>query len=293
MKNILVVGSLNMDYTIYVDEFPLEGETIYGVNRYIQPGGKGENQAVALSKSKLVNSHLLGAIGSDKDGSEIANVLKQNKVISHLLIKENVETGNATITVNGKSENEIIIVEGANGKLLPNDIDISLIEKADAVLLQNEIPEETNAYVIKKAKELGKVVFYNPAPYRKVSDDILAKVDFLLPNRVEFKKLTGEDDLAIGARKLLDLGVKNILVTLGTEGSILFNKNERIKVNAYKVNAIDTVAAGDTFIGYFVANLMNGKSAKEAMDRASKASSICVSRKGSLISIPFGEELDD
>jgi ribokinase len=290
MKKVLVVGSLNMDYTIYLDEFPLEGETIYGNIRYIQPGGKGENQAVALAKSNLVNVDLIGAIGKDKDGEEIIKVLNEFKVNHHLHYKE-CETGNATIEVNSLTENKIIIIEGANGKLVPSDIDVELIKNSDYILLQNEISQETNEFVILKAKEFNKTIFYNPAPYRKINNSILQNVDFFLPNKIEFKKYTGEENLEKGIKKLLDLGVKNIIVTLGTEGSILVNKDEKIKVNSCKVKAIDTVGAGDTYIGYFIASLASGKSLKESMEIASKASSITVSRKGSLISIPFGEEV--
>jgi len=291
MKNVLVVGSLNMDYTIYVKDFPLEGETIYGKSRFIQAGGKGENQAVALAKSYLVNSYMIGAVGNDKDGEEILKILKDNGVKSHVIVKDGVETGNATITVNEGSENEIIIIAGANGKLAVSDIDLELLKKCDICVIQNEIPQETNEYVIKKAKEFNKIVVYNPAPYRDFDISILKDVDYFIPNKVEFEKCTGTDNLEEGMKKLLDLGVKNLLVTLGTKGSVLVNKNEKIFVEANKVNAIDTVGAGDTYIGYFVAALASGRSHELAMRIASKASSICVTKKGSLVSIPYGEEV--
>ena len=290
MKTILVVGSLNMDYTIYVNEFPKEGETLFGNNRFIQPGGKGANQAVAIAKSNLVNTVMVGAIGNDKDGEEVKNIVSSFGVDAKL-IKKDVETGNATIVVDKNSENKIIIIGGANTSLSIDDIDISLIEKADYIVLQNEINQAVNDFVINKAYELKKTIIYNPAPYRIIDDDILKKITYFIPNEIELEKYSNMNNIDDGVSYLLNKGIKNVLVTLGTKGSLLKNKNESIKVDAFKVDAIDTVAAGDTFVGYFVSALASGKSEKEAMLLASKASSITVSRKGSLVSIPTLKEI--
>ena len=290
MKTILVVGSLNMDYTIYVNDFPKEGETLFGNNRFIQPGGKGANQAVAIAKSGLVNTLMIGAIGNDKDGEEVKNIVSSFGV-DVKLIKKDVETGNATIVVDKNSENKIIIIGGANTSLSIDDIDISLIEKADYIVLQNEINQAVNDFVINKAYELNKIIIYNPAPYRIINDDILKKITYFIPNEIELEKYSNMNNVDDGISYLLNKGIKNVLVTLGTKGSLLKNKNEAIKVDAFKVDAIDTVAAGDTFVGYFVSALASGKSEKEAMLLASKASSITVSRKGSLVSIPTLKEI--
>lgn len=290
MKTILVVGSLNMDYTIYVNEFPKEGETLFGNNRFIQPGGKGANQAVAIAKSGLVNTLMIGAIGNDKDGEEVKNIVSSFGVDTKL-IKKDVETGNATIVVDKNSENKIIIIGGANTSLAIDDIDVSLIEKADYIVLQNEINQAVNDFVINKAYELNKTIIYNPAPYRIIDDDILKKITYFIPNEIELEKYSNMNNVDDGISYLLNKGIKNVLVTLGTKGSLLKNKNESIKVDAFKVKAIDTVAAGDTFVGYFVSALASGKSEKEAMLLASKASSITVSRKGSLVSIPTLKEI--
>ena len=290
MKTILVVGSLNMDYTIYVNDFPKEGETLFGNNRFIQPGGKGANQAVAIAKSGLVNTLMIGAIGNDKDGEEVKNIVSSFGV-DVKLIKKDVETGNATIVVDKNSENKIIIIGGANTSLAIDDIDVSLIEKADYIVLQNEINQAVNDFVINKAYELNKTIIYNPAPYRNIDDDILKKITYFIPNEIELEKYSNMNNIDDGVSYLLNKGIKNVLVTLGTKGSLLKNKNESIKVDAFKVDAIDTVAAGDTFVGYFVSALASGKSEKEAMLLASKASSITVSRKGSLVSIPTLKEI--
>jgi len=291
MKKVLVVGSINMDYTVYVNEFPLPGETILGSSRFIQPGGKGENQAVALAKSNKVICNFIGAIGKDSDGNKIKEVLKEYKVNAFLKEFDDVETGNATIMVDKESENQIVIIKGANGEIKPEDIDVKLIEDCDYVVLQNEIPEEVNSFVIKYAKKCGKVVVYNPAPYRDIKDNLWNYIDFFIPNKIELFRYTGIEDPLEGSKQLLSKGVKNVLVTLGTRGSMLINNEETINVDAFKVDAIDTVAAGDTFVGYFVASLASGYSIKESMTNASKASSITVTRKGSVISIPYGKEV--
>ena len=131
MKKVLVVGSVNMDYTVYTENFPLPGETIYGSSRFVQPGGTGENQAIAIAKSHKVICDFIGAIGDDTDGQTIKNVLATNKVNAHLKVISGAETGNATIVVNKSSENEIIIISGANGLLKPEEIDLELIKDAD------------------------------------------------------------------------------------------------------------------------------------------------------------------
>ena len=290
MKNILVIGSMNMDYTIYCDDFPKDGETIYGESRFIQPGGKGANQAAAIAKSGLVNTRFISARGEDNDGVVIEDTLSKLGVDCHIK-KSKYVTGNATIVVNKESENKIIIIGGANLDVLPNnDIDES-IAWADYIVLQNEIPSDTNAYVMKKGHELGKVIIYNPAPYRELEPNLFQYIDFFTPNKGELAKYSKEEDISKCINKMLSFGVKNIIVTLGTKGSRFINKDEDFIVDAFKVNAVDTVAAGDTFVGYFTCALATGKSIKEAMTIASKASSITVSRKGSIVSIPNGNEV--
>lgn len=282
-----------MDSTIYVDYFPKDGETIFGNSRYIQPGGKGANQACAIAKSGLVECLFVGAIGQDSDGRTILSILKEHNVDTYNIKVTNTETGNATIVVDKKSENKIIIIHGANFELKISDISDNLLKSVDYVVLQNEILEEVNEYVIKKAHEFHKVVIYNPAPYRQFDKKLLRYIDYFIPNKIELSQYTGSDDVQEGADKLLEAGVKNLIITLGTEGSMFINKNESFKVNAFKVEAIDTVAAGDTFVGYFASSLASGSDIRTAMTAASKASSITVTRKGSTVSIPNGAEVFD
>lgn len=290
MKNILVVGSMNMDYTIYCDEFPKDGETIIGTSRFIQPGGKGANQAAAIGKSGLANVRFVSACGNDNDGKTIVKTLEKLNIDCQIKESE-YQTGNATIVVNKASENKIIIIGGANNDVLPDEKMEESIRWADYIVLQNEIPAKTNAFVMKMGHELGKVVIYNPAPYRPIDNEILKYVDFFTPNKIESSLYSGNEDLDETIHILHKEGVKNVLITLGTKGSICSDGKNIIHVDCVKVKAVDTVAAGDTFAGYFVSALSTGRSVEESMKIASKASSITVSRKGSVISIPFGKEV--
>ena len=291
MKKALVIGSMNMDYSIYCSHFPKEGETMYGINRFVQPGGKGANQTAAIAKSSLVDVSFISSRGNDNDGEVIQKILEELGVNTLFKLNDHVPTGNATIIIDEKGENKIIIIAGANGELKPSDIKEEVLKENDLVVLQNEIPFETNEYVINKCKELNKVVVYNPAPFREINNELLSKVDYFIVNKVELQQYSGEEDLEKGINKIMKLGVKNLLITLGKEGSLLINDKGRIKVNAHKVNAVDTVAAGDTYVGYFVSSLMSGKDLKDCMEDASYASALTVTKKGSIVSIPFGKEV--
>lgn len=291
-KKILLIGSLNMDYTIYTNSFPLEGETIFGKTRMVQPGGKGANQAAAVAKSGMAIANFIAARGDDSDGKQIESLLKELGINVHISAFKNVETGNATIVVDDNSENKIIIISGANALLTSELISENQIKECDYVVLQNEIPESTNAYVIKTAHKFGKTVVYNPAPFRKFNKELFQYIDFFIPNEIELAGYSETDNIQQGIKAMLDLGVKNLIVTLGSKGSIFANRNEVFQVDSFKTTAIDTVAAGDTYVGYFVSALSCGYSVKESMRIASKASSITVARKGSIVSIPFGEELN-
>ncbi len=291
MKKALVVGSMNMDYSIYCSYFPKEGETMYGKNRFIQPGGKGANQTAAIAKSSLVDVSFLSSRGEDNDGLTIEKTLIDLGVKPLFKVNKDVPTGNATIIIDDKGENKIIIIAGANGELKPIDVKEEYLKDTDLVVLQNEIPSETNEYVINKCHELGKVIVYNPAPFREINNDLLAKIDYFIVNKVELSQYSKEDDLEKGINKMMKLGVKNLLITLGKEGSLLINNKGRIKVNAFKVNVVDTVAAGDTYVGYFVSSIMSGKDLKDSMEIASYASALTVTKKGSIVSIPYGKEV--
>lgn len=291
MSKILVIGSSNMDYTIYCSSFPKDGETIYGKKRIVQPGGKGANQAAAAAKSELVPVTFICSIGSDSDGENIQKLMKELGINALFKVNSDTETGNATIDINEDGENKIIIIAGANALLNIEDISESVIAEHDIIVLQNEIKAETNAHILKTAHNLSKTVIYNPAPVRDIDDELLQYVDYFIVNVPELLSYSKSEDISKGVETLQKLGIKNIIVTLGSKGSLFINKDEEIKIEPYKVEAVDTVAAGDTYVGYFAACLAKGYTVKEALNYASKASSITVTRQGSIISIPFGNEV--
>ena len=291
MKKVLIVGSSNMDYTLYIDRFPLPGETFIGKNRFIQPGGKGANQAAAVAKSLVVETHFITALGNDADADTISKTLKELGINLHAKIVDGC-TGNATILVDDNSENEIVIIGGANSQLSVSDIDINLIKESEFIILQNEIPLEVNYYVIKMAKESGTKVIYNPAPYKDIDINLCKDIDTFIVNEIELSQYSKCDDVDEGSRKLLNLGIKNVLVTLGKNGSVCYNNKGKRVCEAQRAKAVDTVAAGDTYVGYFTSYLAITGDIQKSMAIASKASAVTVSRKGSIVSIPFSKELD-
>ena len=294
MKKVLVIGSSNVDYMIRCKAFPKRGETVVG-NSFMQNlGGKGLNQAVAASLTGA-DVTFLTALGNDSGKDFILNGLKPYN-LKVVPIKKRTSTGSAMILVEDKtSENEIVINGGANLLLNNKNIDsnINLIKECDYILLQLEIDINTIEYIIKKAKEFNKIVILNTAPYKKLNDYIITNADYLTPNQVELKALAGNqfDNLEDNIDYLLNKGVKNLIITLGKEGSLFVNKNTRLIIPAYKVKAIDSTGAGDCYNGFFVGALAIGYDLKNALDIASKASALSVTKEGTITSYPTMEEI--
>ncbi len=294
MKKILVIGSTSIDMVTSTGIMPKPGETVIGDSFLTNIGGKGANQAFA---AYYLDSDVTfwGSIGNDSNGKTIEDFFKKEG-IKYVFKKNDISTGIATIIVDSKSaQNQIVIVPGSNHKLLKEDIDhnIDLIKENDIIVLQLEINLETTWYIIKKAYELGKIIILNPAPATTIPLDVLSKVDYLVPNETELELLTPNivGDYLTKAKSLVDIGVKNVIVTLGEKGSLYCNKNDSFEIKPFKVDAIDTTAAGDSFIGAFVSALSQDIEIKKALEFASKASSITVTRKGALMSLPRKNEI--
>ena len=217
---ILVVGSINMDLTTYVDKLPLQGETKFG-NSFIQcPGGKGANQAVASSLAGG-DVTMLGAIGNDANGISLKNILENKGVKLKLKVDEKVTTGCASILIEEElHDNRIIVVPGANFSLTKEVIDenIDLIKETDIVISQLEIPLKTVEYLGEICKKYQKIFILNPAPGTKLPESLLKNVTYLTPNETELKLITGEEDIETSIESLLSLGVEKVLVTLGKSG---------------------------------------------------------------------------
>lgn len=289
MKKICVVGSVNVDTTLYLDKFPLKGETIKCENKLTAIGGKGFNQAIAAYRSGA-DVMFYTSVGNDNDAQFVKDTIKRVQ-LPVILDEIDNSTGSAFILVEKSSQNEIIINEGANGNNSPSALKDNELDRFDIIILQNEIPESVNKKIIDKYGKT-KTIIYNPAPSRKIDVSLLKNVAYLTPNEVEICKITGLD-FESSINFLLEKGVKNLLITLGKEGCLFVNEKERFMVPAFKVKAVDTVAAGDTFIGYFASGLANGVDIKEALKISNAASALTVSNYGAEPSIPFKNKVED
>ncbi|VWL85030.1 ribokinase [Oceanivirga miroungae] len=296
MRKALIVGSLNVDMTFNVENFVKKGETIFAKSYYESCGGKGANQAVCVSKLGT-KTEMLGMVGFDKEGEKLISNL-ENFDIKCTILKSNFPTGRAIISVDKNADNSIIVVGGANLEIKKDDIDnnIESIKNNDIIILQNEIPEEVVEYTLVKAKENHKLTIYNPAPAKKVSEKKLENTDYLVVNETEmefiFEQSIKDENYLENLLKIKkEKDIKNIILTLGEKGVVLFDdKNDIKKYAAYKVNAVDTTAAGDSFIGAFASKILD-TNIDEAIKYAIAVSAIVVTRKGAQESIPTLDEI--
>ncbi len=292
MKRILVIGSISIDNVTYTSVLPEPGTTVYGESFLSNIGGKGANQACAIH---FLNGDVefYGAIGKDENGERVKKFLKSVGLQVNLKISEQ-NTGVASITIETQNaENRIVIVPGSNMDITKEDIDKIDFSKFDYLLLQLENPVDTICYAMKKAKKHGLTVVLNPAPYHEVPAIAFKNIDFFIPNEHELEYFTPnvKGDFEERAKYLIKQGIKRVIVTLGEKGSLYVDENESFTVAPHKVNAIDTTGAGDSYCGAFVTALSEGKDVKEAMEFASKVSSIAVTRKGAIASLPLRSEI--
>ena len=299
MKKALVIGSLNMDMTVKVEELPKLGETIFGNDFYESCGGKGANQSVAISKLGM-ETEMIGMVGKDSQGEKLIQNLNKYGIKSDNIIKSDDLTGRAIITVDKKGDNNIIVIPGSNFKITKEYIQEKqdVIASSDVVILQNEIPFETVEFSLLKAKELEKITIFNPAPARQLSEKIFKNTDYLILNETEMEEIFGigiNDKVYIGRifHKKKECGIRNIILTLGDNGSVLFSEDDNIKkYDAYEVKAVDTTAAGDSFIGAFTMKICETGDADKAIKYATAVSAIVVTRQGAQDSIPTREEIE-
>jgi ribokinase len=260
MPEILVVGSLNADLVVRTPRFPQPGETISGEDLQVIPGGKGANQAVAAARHGAQVS-MLGRVGNDGFGDFLLDNLKENDVDFTHVKRDQAATGTATIIVDANGQNSIVLSAGANGKVSPLDVVDASFADHKLLLLQLEIPTPTVLYAAQRAKENRVSVILNPAPAQELPDELISLVDYLIPNQSELSLLTGVDvkDAPSGeraARSLLERGVRHVIVTLGSEGALIVDREKSIQVDTYRVDVVDTTAAGDAFIGGFAYKLL-------------------------------------
>ncbi len=291
MKKVLVIGSLNMDIVTQVKKTPKVGETVFGQGLETFPGGKGANQAVAMGKLGT-NVTMIGKVGDDAHGRELKENLTKVNVLDRTITCD-VATGTAFIMVNEDGDNSIVVIGGANKELTPEEVSKEWFTDIDYVVMQNEIREETVNRVLEVAKELGKTTFYNPAPARNIEEKYISLIDYLVVNETEFEEISGINYVDDSSLKMAlnKLKVKNILITLGSKGSKFYDGNTVIFKEAMVVKAVDTTAAGDSFIGGFICYLAQDKPIEECMEFATKVASYTVQRHGAQSAIPFLKDL--
>ncbi|MCW2096885.1 ribokinase [Lelliottia sp. SL45] len=298
--NLVVLGSINADHILNLDAFPTPGETVTGNQYQVAFGGKGANQAVAAGRSGA-NIAFIACTGDDDTGERVRKQLESDHIdISPVSVVGGESTGVALIFVNAEGENVIGIHAGANAALTIERVEAQreLISSAEALLMQLESPVESVLAAAKIAHENHTTVVLNPAPARLLSDELLALVDIITPNETEAEKLTGirvenDDDAARAAQALHDKGIGTVIITLGSRGVWASVNGEGRRVPGFKVKAIDTIAAGDTFNGALVTALLEGGSLDNAIRFAHAAAAIAVTRKGAQPSVPWRKEIDE
>ncbi|EHN8905748.1 ribokinase [Enterobacter asburiae] len=298
--NLVVLGSINADHILNLESFPTPGETVTGNQYQVAFGGKGANQAVAAGRSGA-NIAFIACTGDDDTGERVRKQLARDNIdIAPVSVVAGESTGVALIFVNAEGENVIGIHAGANAALTTERVEAqrAIIAGAEALLMQLESPVESVLAAAKIAHENHTTVVLNPAPARVLSDELLALVDIITPNETEAEKLTGirvenDDDAARAARALHDKGIGTVIITLGSRGVWASVNGEGRRVPGFKVKAIDTIAAGDTFNGALVTALLEGKRMDDAIRFAHAAAAIAVTRKGAQPSVPWRKEIDE
>ncbi|ADJ63796.1 ribokinase [Herbaspirillum seropedicae] len=296
---IVIIGSVNMDLVLRVPRMPLPGETLAGDRFMTIPGGKGANQAVACARLAAPGTRvaMVACVGDDAFGGQMRQSITACGIDDRYIDEVAGEaTGIASIMVDANAQNSIVIAAGANGRLDVERIERAraLIEQASIVLLQLEVPMATVIHSIELAHALGKTVVLNPAPAQALPRALLQKIDYLILNEIEAAMLAEEqsEDIPMLARKLHDLGARNVVVTLGEKGVYgSFADGQQRHLPARKVQAVDTTAAGDTFIGGFIGAIAQGRDQFEAIAYAQAAAALSVTRVGAQTSIPTRDEV--
>lgn len=302
MNHVTVIGSINLDTALRVKQMAKPGETIHAIEHFTAGGGKGANQGVA-SKRSGADTKFIGAIGNDAAGKVMFELLEGEEIdVSAVKTIENESTGQAFITVDESGENSIMIYAGAN-----NHVDEQLVKEfesqitsSDFLIGQFESAINGTIAAFKLAKATGVKTILNPAPaVKNISKELLQLTDVIIPNETETELITGieltdDESIKTAAEKLHDLGVELVIITLGSRGAYYNFGDQSGFVSAYKVKAVDTTAAGDTFIGALASKLEKDFSnIEEAIDYGNKASSITVQRYGAQPSIPFEHEIKE
>jgi len=298
MKDITVLGIFVADISFLGNKIPDTGETILGDSYNIGPGGKGCNQAIAISRlGGKVN--FISKLGDDDYGKLAIDKLKKDNIdTSNIIISNKHKTGVAGIHVDRNSgKNAITVVRGAPSSLTSSEIDINLIKQSKIFLTQLEIPIEVTLHCLKAAKEYGLINILNPAPACKLSNDFYELIDYFTPNETEAEFYTGikikdDNDAKKSAHKLINLGIKKVIITLGEKGLFFSDGKEEISIRASSDKAIDTTGAGDAFNGALAFGLSQKKSIRTCLELANKVAGLSTTKLGAGDGMPFYKDLN-
>lgn len=298
MNDITVIGSNMIDLITYTNRMPVEGETIEAPEFEMGFGGKGSNQAVAAARlgSKV---SMITMVGNDMFGKQHIENYRANQIDTTGVGIGTKNSGAAPIFVAEDSNNRILIIKGANNELTPSTLDKHLdqIKHSKLIVLQQEIPLETNYYAIELGQKYHVPVLLNPAPADDhLNIDYVSQVEFFMPNETELATLTNlptttVEEITLAAKSLVDKGVKHVIVTLGSKGVLWINETEQMLIPSEKVNAIDTTGAGDAFIGAFSHYYTAGETIPEALKHANHYAAISVTKRGTQKSYPTSQEI--
>ena len=299
MNKIIVIGSSNTDMVVRSERLPRPGESVIGGGFMMAGGGKGANQAVAVARMdhRVI---FTAALGRDMFGDAAVSSYQRFGIDTSYIVRKDAPSGVALIMVDSAGQNSISVALGANNSLSTEDIRgvLEQVEKDDIVLLQLEVPMATVDAAVDIAAEKGARVVLNPAPAAVVSEQTLSKLYLITPNQTEAQTLTGievkdEATASLAAQVLCSRGVGRVVITMGSLGAYLYEEGRGEIIEARKVAAVDTTAAGDVYNGALCAALAEGKSLREALTFATKASAISVTRVGAQPSVPTREEVDN
>jgi len=294
---VLVFGSLNLDLVAYAKILPALGQTVTGEKLLRFPGGKGLNQAIAAKRSGS-DVFMVGALGRDSEGEFLNQVLEEEKIDSRFISTVEAQTGIAVIEVSADAQNRILIIPGANATVKFEEQFLSSPKVPKVCLAQLETPiVEVSKFLI-KAKNAGSITILNPAPIQDLGSELLAACDYLVVNESEASYLTGDsvEKLKLNeatdiGKKLISKGAKAVVITLAENGSLYRDKQDEIYTPAFKVNAVDTTAAGDAFCGAFATVLAEGKPISYCLKFASAAGALAATKAGAVPSLPNSDEI--
>ncbi|MGE5607328.1 MAG: ribokinase [Bacteroidota bacterium] len=298
MRKICVVGSLNTDLVASAERFPKPGETLLGKEFGTYPGGKGANQAVAAGRLQA-DVRMIGKVGDDLYGKQDLINLKQNGVnCDGVDTDPSISSGIAVIEVDGKGENHILVIPGANNTVDTRFIDkkLNFMLESEIFLFQLEIPLDTVIYTIQKLKESGKTIILDPAPAIILPDEIYQYIDYITPNETEILIITGkeskiETDLRRSAATLIQKGVGTVVIKAGEKGAYIINRNEFIHIPGFPVRPVDTTGAGDSFNAGLAVSLAQGYSLKESVRFANAVGALSTLAKGAQNAMPTLDEV--